>query len=94
MAEVDALRLHQNVLILQGIVASDALTILDDLLQRVRKKSGKSTLQLWNIFSLICASGAAGCAISLYLGLVVFANHSQSISHTHRSRPADLRTVP
>jgi hypothetical protein len=94
MAEIDALKLHQNVLIMQGIVASDALTILADLLHRVRMKSGKSTLQLWDIFSLICASGAAGCAMSLFLCRVVFAYHTQSISHTHRSRTADLGTVP
>ncbi|RYN87309.1 hypothetical protein AA0119_g12467 [Alternaria tenuissima] len=58
---IRAVRSPQNVLILKGIVAADALKILDELLQGIRKVNERnSTLQLWDIFSLICASGAAG----------------------------------
>ena len=89
----DATRSHHNVLILKGIVASDAFKILNDLLHRIREVIGHSTLQLWDIFSLICASGAAGYAVSLLLSLLAFAHNLQSNRHTHRSRTADSRRM-
>ncbi|RYN59489.1 hypothetical protein AA0117_g13114 [Alternaria alternata] len=53
-AGIRAVRSPQNVLILKGIVAADALKILDELLHRIRKVDERnSTLQLWDIFSLI-----------------------------------------
>jgi hypothetical protein len=64
-ADIRATMSPQNVLILKGVVAADALKILDELLHRIRTLNERnSTLQLWDIFSLICASGPAGYTVS------------------------------
>jgi hypothetical protein len=51
----------RNVLILKGdILAEDVLDLLDTLLKKVQEKNGsQQDLQPWQLFSLICASGAA-----------------------------------
>ncbi|KAI0570722.1 hypothetical protein Alg130_11128 [Pyrenophora tritici-repentis] len=65
--DVDIHGQPQNVLILKGNVAADALILLDELLNKIRELRKDPALQLWHIFSLICASGAAG-PMAIFVG--------------------------
>jgi hypothetical protein len=50
----------RNVLILKGdLSAGYVLDLLDELLEKVGVQNKQQTPQPWELFSLICASGAA-----------------------------------